>query len=451
MIRNGEFYHSLAVNPDICRGCARCIRQCPTRALRIRGGKATIRRNWCVDCAECLKACPVGAIYVEQDDFGRILDYECSVALVPAVFLGQFPAADSEEEIYGALYALGFTHICPVEITAGLIRDEMEAEIAASPRKPLISPFCPAIVRLIQTRFPALVGNIMSIRTPVEATSMLYRKMLLDEGHSPEDIGIFYVAPCAAKAAAIKDSVSEESFIDGLINLDSLYNRVCQTLRNREHIGELYRERGEVPEVSQEDMGWSITSGEASCFQGRCFAVDEIHNVIEFLERLETTDEMHNMDFLELRACNQSCTGGSLTPNNRFLTVESIRMRSLSHPRTAPLYERISAANLRYLKENMRSAPFPPMTKLIYRGSIEEVLEKMESAKKIDTMLPGIDCGACGSPTCKSLAQDIVSGEATMTNCIFMQRILERDGKISSESVDRLLEEVWGRERTRGK
>lgn len=448
MTEQGEFYHSLTVNPAVCRGCAHCIRQCPTRALRIRGGKASIRKNWCVDCAECLKVCPVGAIYVEQDDFERIFQYECRVALVPAVFIGQFPAADSEEDIFGALYALGFTHVCPVEMTADLIREEMAARIAESGTKPLISPFCPAIVRLIQTRFPDLVGNLMNVRTPVEMTSMLYRKLLLDKGHMPEDIGIFYVTPCAAKAAAIRDCGGEAALIDGVLNLDSLYNRVCHILRNNENVGALARERGYAPSVSSVDMGWSLTGGEAGSFSGRCFAVDEIHNVIEFIERLETTGGMNDMDFLELRACNQSCMGGSLTPNNRFLTVESVRARSLSHPRRTQLYGSVSAENIRYLKDNIRTAPLPAMTKLIYRGSIEEVLCKMDSAKKIRDMLPGIDCGACGSPTCKSLAQDIVSGEAAMTNCIFMQRILEREGKISGESVDRLLEEVWGMDRT---
>lgn len=447
MIPNGEFYHSLAVNPEICKGCAHCIRKCPTRALRIRGGKASIRKNWCVDCAECLKACPVGAIYVEQDDFDRIFDYPCRVALVPAVFLGQFTANDSEEDIFSALYTLGFTHICPVEMTVDIIREEIAEEIASNAGKPLISPFCPAIVRLIQTRFPDLVDNILNIRTPVETTSMLYRRLLLDSGYTEEDIGIFYVTPCAAKAASIKGGGEEPPTIDGILNLDSLYNKVCQILRNKDHIGRTAGQVGQIPEVSRDDMGWSGTNGESNRFAGRCFAVDEIHNVIEFIERLELTGEIHNIDFLELRACNKSCMGGSLTPNNRFLSAERVRSLSRSRPCRTQLYERAGAENIQYIRDNIRTAQPAPMTKLIYQGDIQQVLGKMDSAKRIEGMLPGIDCGACGSPTCKSLAQDIVREEAVMTNCIFMQRVLEHEGRISSESVDRLLEEVWGKDR----
>lgn len=127
-----------------------------------------------------------------------------------------------------------------------------------------------------------------------------------------------------------------------------------------------------------------------------------------------------------------------------FLTGRRPAMTSKGK-RGTRLYEHVSADNLRYLKNNIRSAPLAPMTKLIYQGSIQEVLEKMDSAKKIHDTLPGIDCGAYGSPTCKSLAQYIVCGEATETNCIFIQRTLEHEGNISSESLDRLLEEIWGR------
>ena len=38
---------------------------------------------------------------------------------------------------------------------------------------------------------------------------------------------------------------------------------------------------------------------------------------------------------------------------------------------------------------------------------IEKLLEK----------LPGLDCGACGSPTCRALAEDIVRGKAEEIDC----------------------------------
>ncbi len=42
----------------------------------------------------------------------------------------------------------------------------------------------------------------------------------------------------------------------------------------------------------------------------------------------------------------------------------------------------------------------------------------MAKIEEIYKVLPQIDCGACGSPTCKSLAEDIVMGRAQIDDCI---------------------------------
>ena len=45
---------------------------------------------------------------------------------------------------------------------------------------------------------------------------------------------------------------------------------------------------------------------------------------------------------------------------------------------------------------------------------------------------PGLDCGSCGAPTCKALAEDIVRGGASETDCVYYLR----------ENLHRLSEEV---------
>jgi len=40
--------------------------------------------------------------------------------------------------------------------------------------------------------------------------------------------------------------------------------------------------------------------------------------------------------------------------------------------------------------------------------------------------LPGLDCGSCGSPTCRALAEDIVQGTASETDCVFRLREMVR-------------------------
>ena len=47
----------------------------------------------------------------------------------------------------------------------------------------------------------------------------------------------------------------------------------------------------------------------------------------------------------------------------------------------------------------------------------------IEKRKRIDEIIPllgGKECAACGAPDCKSLARDIVQGEARMEDCVFL-------------------------------
>ena len=47
-----------------------------------------------------------------------------------------------------------------------------------------------------------------------------------------------------------------------------------------------------------------------------------------------------------------------------------------------------------------------------------ERLKKAVQIEEVLSTLPGIDCGSCGSPTCRALAWDIVHGNASEMNCI---------------------------------
>ena len=52
----------------------------------------------------------------------------------------------------------------------------------------------------------------------------------------------------------------------------------------------------------------------------------------------------------------------------------------------------------------------------------KRALEKYQMIEKLLEKLPGLDCGACGSPTCRALAEDIVRGRAEEIDCPFMLR-----------------------------
>lgn len=445
-MESSHFHHALKVLTSVCTGCTHCMNSCPTGAIRIRNGKAVIFDNKCIDCGHCYRVCPVEAITVEQDDFNSIYSYKYRVALLPAVVSGQFPEKITIGEVFQALYSMGFTHVYEIDHTVETLIDEYKNYLVENAEsKPLISSFCPAIVRLIQVRFPSLVDQIMPIKPPMDIATLYYKQKLIDEGGHPDEIGIFYITPCAAKIAAIKSPVGEKvSPISGVINIDALYNRISMEVSNNPGADTSKLEREHLTPAG---ILWSLTGGEISHFEGRCIAIDGIEHVIQFLEKLEN-DELDDIDFLELRACDQGCAGGILTPANRFLTVERLRNRAKAYKQTEnePIARDIDKYH-DYLVANRSIDKVEPRPMLRLDEDLGKALEKMQRVRKLMCYLPGFDCGCCGSPSCQTLAEDIVKEEANMSNCIFMQRIMEANKKLSAEHSLALVEKIWGSER----
>jgi iron only hydrogenase large subunit-like protein len=415
---------------------------CPTSAIRIDSGKAVIIDERCIDCGECMKACPVDAIYVEQDDFNRILKYKYRIAIVPAVFFGQFSKKISLKEIVDAIKETGFTYVFLAEESVEVLNEVMLDEYDTDRERPLISPFCPAVVRLIQVKFPGMVENVIPVKTPVDSTAMYIKRYMQDKGLPDDETGVFYVTPCAAKIAALKSSDRNDGLINGVINMDLLYNKVSHIFKTRKERKDGSEETfaGVTPKV----LKWSLTGGEADNMKGRCLAIDEVHNVTKFLERVEDGDII-NVSFLELRACDHGCAGGVLMSENRFLTVERIRTKAekIKDKETDLPVE----TYLDYLKENADVDEIEPRSMLKLAEDMDEAYRKMQRIRHLMCFLPAIDCGACGAPNCQGLAEDVVKGKAHLSNCIFIQRSMEKTRKLSNDHAIRIIEKVWGKDR----
>ena len=446
---SNTFHHALRIIEEVCIGCSHCMRVCPTEALRVRNGKAQLYPNRCIDCGECYRVCPVNAIIIEQDDFSQIFNYKHRIALVPAVLMGQFPDDISPKQVLSALIDLGFTNVFEVESSAMLLAEEINRYVKSEEnQKPVISSFCPAIVRLIQVKFPALVDNIMLLKPPLDLSAIYYKKMLTDQGILDSDIGIFYITPCAAKIAAIKSPVGEDySEVDGVINMNVIYNKVLTAIKQK--TVSKTPDKDSV-ELDSRSVLWALTNGEASNVNGRCLAIDNLDNVIEFLEKLEN-EEITDVDFIEVRACDEGCAGGVLTSGNRFLAVERLKKRSEkinfanSKPISSP--ELIPSTYREFLLGNSALHPVKPRSMLKLDEDMARAMKKMERAQRIMCFLPGIDCGACGAPTCQALAEDIVKGEAAMSHCIFLQKTMEQTRKLHPDHSLRIMEKIWGKDR----
>ena len=435
---SGETYfrHSLRVNPSLCKGCTTCMRTCPTGAIRIRDGKAIVSDNKCVDCGECMKVCPHKAIYIEQDDFALLENYRYRVCLVSTTFIGQFEEKYKTRAIYSCLKKLGFTHIFEVEHEVSHMIELYNRYMDAHPEiETFISPYCPAVTRLVQVRFPSLVDNVIHVRAPLELASRVITKRLMDEGISRDSIGVFYVTPCAAKIAAVKYPVSgKETYVSGVINMDFLYNKVLLMLHDSDKSAQPINHA-----LTTRDVLWPLSGGEAPHFKGAHYAVDGLRNVLNFLERLED-EAVDAPGLVEMRICDQGCVGGVLCTNNRFVARKRLEYR-------AKLFDRLERSKLREtssedspltddLIDVMTINEIKPRSILKLNDDFREAFKMAERMKKIENALPGVNCSACGAPSCAALAEDIVRGDATIDTCIFINR--------HSQASEDAIRSIWG-------
>ena len=440
------FHHALKILDEVCIGCVHCTKACPTEALRVENGKAQLIEDRCIDCGKCMKACPVNAIIIEQDDLNDIFKYKARVALVSSVFIGQFPRHYQTRKIYSGLLEQGFTHVHESEHGAGLLIEEINKYVKAeTENRPVISSFCPAIVRLIQVRFPSLAENIMLLKAPLDLAALSFKKELIERGYKEDEIGIFYITPCAAKIAAIKSPVGEQnSPIDGVVNMDLIYNKVYTCLK-KEQLSSCI-----VPEKEQlrsEEMAWSLTGGEADHIDGRCLAIDGVNNAIEFLEGIEN-GRITNFDFIEVRACDHSCAGGILTLANKFLTTERLEERIVKYENDkveGRIFDnKTSDKHAEYVRKQVGIGEIEPRSMMKLDDDMQTALKKMERIRKVNSYLPGIDCSACGTPSCKALAEDVVQGRGHTSDCIFIQTSLN-----VPEDKEIRAERIWGKDRFR--
>ena len=118
-----KFYHSVRLDESLCKGCINCIKRCPTEAIRVRGGKASINNKFCIDCGECIRVCPHHAKLATYDKLDVMKKYKYTVALPAPSLYSQFNNLDDVNIVLNALLLMGFDDVFEVSAAAELVSE----------------------------------------------------------------------------------------------------------------------------------------------------------------------------------------------------------------------------------------------------------------------------------------------------------------------------------------
>ena len=405
-----RFFHSVTLDKDKCLGCTNCIKRCPTEAIRVREGKAQIISERCIDCGECIRVCPHHAKKARYDHLSVLEGWKYKIAIPAPALFGQFNNLDDIDIVLTGLKQMGFDDVYEVSRGAELVSDATR-KLMADGRlpKPVISSACPAVVRLIRVRFPDLCDHVLNLNAPMEVSAMMAKRAASERTGIPvEEIGAFFITPCPAKVTDIKMPIGTEgSWCDGAIAISEVFPLLSHRMDKLETV-EPIGQSGLI------GVSWAGSGGEsAALLNEKYLAADGIENVIRVLEELED-ERIRELDFVELNACSGGCVGGVLCVENGY--VAKARLQRLR--KYLPVSQNHLDGGVPRDMEWTEPLEFAPVLKL--SQNLEEAMQMMEEIDVICEGLPGLDCGSCGAPSCRALAEDVVRGAARTSDCVFV-------------------------------
>jgi NADH-quinone oxidoreductase subunit G len=246
---------SIIRNPNKCIKCGDCVMVCEeiqgVGALGFvdRGSDVIIKPAFnkkladtnCVNCGQCRVVCPTGAIIINNetekawealyDKSKRVI-----VQIAPAVRValgeefGKKPGDISTGKIVAVLKKLGAEEVFDTTLSADLTVIEESKEFLERYEKgenlPLFTSCCPGWVKFAENRYPELLKNISTCKSPQQMFGTVLREAYRDKDmEDGRDTFIISIMPCTAKkaeAARVEFSHDGEREVDLVITTQEL-------------------------------------------------------------------------------------------------------------------------------------------------------------------------------------------------------------------------------------
>lgn len=235
-----ESSSAITLDLDRCILCGDCVRMCDEvqgmgvlhfdgrgSALRlVTADKPKIAQTDCVSCGQCSAVCPTGAIFVKNqigEAWAALHDPKKRVVvqIAPAVrvamgeMFGMQPGENVMHKLVSVWKIMGAEAVFDTTFGADLTIMEESEELLERLEKgenlPMFTSCCPAWVRYVENRRPALLPQLSTCRSPMQMMGSIIKEHY-DSMDRQDERETFHIAlmPCTAK----KMEAAREEFRD---------------------------------------------------------------------------------------------------------------------------------------------------------------------------------------------------------------------------------------------
>jgi len=412
-----DFIHSHIILNEKCKGRTKCIKSCPTQALRYRNNKVVFFDDLCVDCGECINVCPENVFIPVVDEISDFEKFEYKIAIPSLVLYSQFNADVHPLMIHETLKNVGFDEIVDISPSINVLSYTLSEYIKKkTDGKPIIGSFCPSVIRLIQVNYPNLMELISPFDVTREITAKEAKKRISEEkGISIDKIGAIYLTPCPAKVVSIKQPAEKEtSWINGAISISDIYKIIHP---------EILKMKTQSPPKKYDGYFFYAKGGMLNQVlqhfdSEKCLSVMGIDNIKMILDDIEDS-KLVNIDYLEAYTCAQGCLGGAFCVENPYISRHNSHILRKNFGTALPINKKVIDEKYKQGHYFMENKLMPRKTRVLSTDLVTSI-KRMKQKERILSKLPKKDCGLCGAPSCETFAQDCSLGEADLSDCIFL-------------------------------
>jgi len=403
--------------------CGRCVRDCPTNALKVEKRKVVLIESRCILCGSCYKFCPHGAIQTKTGVNKVLKGLERGEKIV-ACLDPTFPAVldvGTPGQLVTALKKLGFQEVWESALGGDLISRAYRKRLWGDREKTHVSSFCPSVVLYIEKFVPQLVDQLVPVVSPMMATGMAIKKL------RGEDTRVVFIGSCISR-------IYERH--------NPQLKRIVDCVLTYHDIRDILDKKG-IDREAQEESGFdgpqpglgrllSIAGGMSKCagFEQDLVNLDTVvasgpKGAIRAIQQLR--EGAFRSKFLDVLFC-QGCIDGPIVdqnisgPSRKQIVVDFFESQS------EPVWEsnKNVAAELKHLdlsrSFSVKDASMPEPDE----KEIQAVLSKLGKTYPNRNL----DCGACGFSTCRQKAIAVVQGLAELEMC--MHHLLAQSRRLYS-------------------